>query len=154
MPQGQAVSLQQSFADTDTVEYGPFKIVKAVGASWEHAAVFANGKQVEGLTPQQKRFISTLVAQKGDQASYRLLDRELPRQEGAVDYSQTKRFHVFAHHVRKALEKTGQDGPQLAATIRSTNPYTGGGEKGTRSREYGDAGYVIRLPAENAAPAA
>lgn len=127
-------TLSEIFAKTDTVEYGPFKVIKPTGIEWRKAEAYYDGKPIK-LTPVQNQMLALLVAYQGGAVT----------QDVFSDFSKnpTNSTKVQIYYIRSAIKK--QTGVDVSKVIRCFNPFRGQGEKGQWKPEVKGA-YIIALP--------
>lgn len=159
MPESQRLS--DVFADTDTISYGPFKMIKKVGEPFKKAEIWVHDRLVP-MQPAQKRILAMLISYQGEPVSFEIYAKEagspyMQSFHAALEKTQRhgeKRsmeenimgnYRVQMHHIRDALANAFPDieeRKQVFLAIASTGPWRAGGEK-DKSGEQTIGGYRL-----------
>ncbi len=132
-------SLNEIFKEADTVEAGPFKLIKKIYDGWKDSCFLVNDREVI-LTAQQKQFMAALICLPDQQLSIENFKIAFGINDptwSTDDIWNNIKVQIF--NIRNAIiEQTGD----LAASqiITPLNPYRQGGQKGSYT---GDHAYYL-----------
>lgn len=152
--------LQSAFAQTDTIEYGPFRVRKQPGAPWRDAQAYADGREI-ALAPAEKRYLALLISQRGKALTLDILAPELTDSNPAYWYIKAFKEDDFVEqrgaakelgntvkvtvsHLKKKMKDQGV-AEETRDMINAPNPYRKSGGKGSFLPGLA-AGYRIQLP--------
>lgn len=161
MTQKPLKTLTEIFAATDHISYGPFKIVKPIGADYKKAEFTVNGQMVP-LKPSEMRVMALLISQQGAYVTISMLgqasgsptleklaqDMDAGKILGrAASFHLNNNFKVAVCKIRKAIEKTLDNPDEAESACRSIRPlkaFSRGGEL-RRTEIEDESGYRLAL---------
>ena len=133
------VNLTEAFAKTDTLVWGDFKMEKRLGQPLKNAS-FSVQNQVINLTPNEKRFISLLIAYQGHAVPADIFKEEFnikvnfnPKNPAQRKTPLENNMAAYASKLRGKIRKVFGD--EYADMIRPANPYRKLGETGQWNKE-------------------
>lgn len=84
MQTGEFKTLSEIFSETDTVEFGPFKIMKPISMDWDAAVIRIDDCEI-AFRPEQKRILAALSALPDHKLTYADYVRVLEKQETSLE---------------------------------------------------------------------
>lgn len=141
-------TLSEIFATEAAIEYGPFRVEKALGRDWKAATVTVHGHAVK-TAPMGAALLALLISEKG--GNVRHTDLHLARwpeygQQASIRNEPESAMKVHINKLKAAIRTIPEGGKEAAAMIVSAYRADGRGE-GVAARSAANVNaYRIVLP--------